>query len=62
MSHVTVAPITWKVERLMCDCGGEFKHMHNVKYSEKPYVHACDKCRLVENTEFSYPKTVWVEN
>lgn len=61
MSTIQTHPITWVVEQLLCDCGGKFKHMHSVKYSEKPYVHACDKCGVVENTEAVYPKTVWNE-
>lgn len=45
----------------MCDCGGEFKHTLNTKYSNTPYVHVCEKCNSVENTADVYPKTVWVE-
>ena len=45
----------------MCDCGGEFKHMHSVKYVEKPFIHACDKCSLMEDTVVVYPRTVWRE-
>jgi hypothetical protein len=61
MSTVQNAPITWVVEHLMCDCGGEFKHMHSVKYVEKPFIHACDKCSLMEDTVAVYPRTVWRE-
>ena len=60
MSHVTVAPITWKVERLMCDCGGEYQHKFSVKYKAKPFTHVCNECNAVEETEDIYPKTVWV--
>ena len=61
MSSIKTAPITWTVQRLMCDCGGEFKHTLNTKYSNTPYVHVCEKCNSVENTADVYPKTVWVE-
>ena len=61
MSNVTVSPITWVVERLMCDCGGEFQHKFSVKYKDKPFTHVCDKCSLVEETVDVYPKPVWVE-
>ena len=61
MSSIKTSPVTWVVEKLMCDCGGMFKHMHSVKYVQKPFVHACDKCSVVENTEFIYPRTVWSE-
>ena len=61
MSTVQNAPITWVVERLMCDCSGEFKLMHSVKYVEKPFIHACDKCSLMEDTVVVYPRTVWRE-
>ena len=62
MSTVKTAPITWSVQRLMCDCGGEFQHTLNIKYSQTPYVHVCDKCSVVENTANIYPKTVWEES
>jgi hypothetical protein len=61
VSHVTVAPIKWKVERLMCDCGGEYQHKFSVKYKVKPFMHVCDKCSSIEETADVYPKTVWVE-
>jgi len=55
------APITWHVDRLMCDCGGEFKHTINISYAEKPFGHVCDKCSALEATEYVYPRTVWEE-
>ena len=61
MSSIKTVPITWKVERLMCDCGGEYQHKFSVKYKAKPFTHVCDKCGLVEETVDIYPKTVWVE-
>ena len=61
MSVIKTTPVTWVLERLMCDCGGEFCHMHSVKYADKPFIHACDKCSLVENTTSIYPKTTYKE-
>ena len=61
MSTIKTSPVTWVVEKLMCDCGGEFCHVHSVKYVQKPFVHACDKCSVVEDREFIYPRTVWRE-
>jgi hypothetical protein len=60
-SSVKTTPITWTVQRLMCDCGGEFVAMFTHKYSDTPYMHVCNKCNATENTEYSYPKTVWGE-
>jgi hypothetical protein len=49
------------VERLMCDCGGEFQHKFSVKYKTNPFTHVCDKCNAIEETDAIYPKTVWSE-
>ena len=59
MSFVKINPITWRVHRLLCDCGGEFQHMFNISYAEKPRTHVCNKCSAVENHEHVYPRTVW---
>ena len=61
MTRTTEAPITWKVQRLLCECGGEMTHRLNIKYADKPFVHACTKCGAQENTEYVYPRTVWEE-
>jgi hypothetical protein len=61
MSTKTETPIVWKVQRLMCDCGGEFAHALNIKYADKPFAHACNKCGAHENHEHIYPHTVWEE-
>ena len=61
MSNIRTRPIEWTVDRLMCDCGGEFKHMFNISYADKPFTHVCEKCRAVEDTDAIYPKTVWRE-
>jgi len=61
MISIKSAPITWHVDRLMCDCGGEFKHTINISYAEKPFGHVCDKCNALEATEYIYPRTVWEE-
>lgn len=62
MSSIKTAPITWNVERLMCDCGGEFQHKFSVKYKAKPFTHVCGRCNSIEDTDAIYPKTVWAEN
>jgi hypothetical protein len=61
MSFITTKPIEWQVHRLMCECGGEFKHVMNINYADKPFAHACDQCGLQDNTVNVYPKTVWEE-
>lgn len=61
MSYVKVNPISWRVHRLLCDCGGVFEHMFNIKYAEKPFTHVCNKCGACEYHEFTYPRTVWEE-
>ena len=62
MTSIKTAPITWHVDRLMCECGGEFKHTVNISYAEKPFGHVCEKCSAFEATEYIYPRTVWVES
>ena len=61
MIYTTEAPIKWTVQRLMCDCGGELEHKLNIKYADKPFLHACNKCGVQENKEHVYPRTVWEE-
>ena len=61
MSTIKTSPVTWVVERLMCDCGGEFQHKFSVKYKTNPFTHVCDKCNAIEDTDAIYPKTVWRE-
>ena len=61
MSSIKTSPVTWKVERLRCDCGGEFRHKFSVKYKANPFTHVCDKCNAIEETDSIYPKTVWEE-
>ena len=61
MSSIKTLPITWTVQRLMCDCGGEFQHKFSVKYKAKPFTHVCDKCNAVYEMESIYPKQVWEE-
>ncbi len=58
---IKTAPITWTVQRLMCDCGGEYQHKFSIKYKATPFMHVCDKCNSVKEMEDVYPKTVWVE-
>lgn len=60
-STVKTTPVVWNVQRLMCDCGGEFHHTLNTKYSSTPYLHVCDKCNAAESKADVYPKTVWEE-
>ena len=61
MSHLKESTITWRVQRLLCECGGEFEHKFNVSYADKPRTHVCNKCSAVENVEHVYPRTVWEE-
>jgi hypothetical protein len=61
MTSIRSTPITWHVDRLMCECGGEFKHTVNISYADKPFGHVCEKCSAFEATEYIYPRTVWVE-
>jgi len=59
MSFVKINPITWRVHRLKCDCGGEFEHKFSVKYQPKPFTHVCNKCSVTENHEHIYPRALW---
>lgn len=59
MSFVKINPITWRVHRLKCDCGGEFEHKFSVKYQPKPFTHVRNKCDAIEDHEYVYPRTVW---
>jgi hypothetical protein len=61
MSYIKETPIQWKVQRLMCGCGGEFEHKLNVKYANEPFLHACNQCGEQANKEHVYPRTVWGE-
>jgi len=59
MSFIKINPITWRIHRLKCDCGGEFEHKFNVSYAEKPRTHVCNRCDAIEDHEYVYPRTVW---
>lgn len=59
MSTIVETPIVWRAQRLICECGGEYEHRLNIKYADKPFVHACNKCGAQENTKHVYPRTVW---
>lgn len=61
MSTIKEAPIQWKVQRLMCDCGGEFTIRFTVKDRPRPYTHVCSGCSALQDLEIQYPKTVWEE-
>jgi hypothetical protein len=61
MSSIKTVPVTWTVQRLMCDCGGEFQHKFSIKYKAKPFVHVCDRCNATEDTESIYPMTTYQE-
>lgn len=61
MSEVWIQkdPINWTVHTLRCKCGGEMEHKVNIKYAEKPFLHACNQCGVSEQMEHVYPRTVW---
>ena len=61
MSSIKTVPVTWTVQRLMCDCGGEFQHKFSIKYKAKPFTHVCDKCNSIEEMESIYPMTIYQE-
>ena len=60
-SKVLPFPIVWDVERLMCECGGEFEHTLNTKNVDLPHLHVCNNCTMVEDTAVIYPHPVWRE-
>jgi len=61
MISIKESPIKWRVQRMMCSCGGEFEHKFNVSYADLPHTHVCNKCFAIENAGSIYPKTVWDE-
>ena len=61
MSTIKESNIKWTVQRLMCECGGEFEHKFNISYADLPFTHVCNKCNVIENTDKVYPNTVWQE-
>ena len=61
MSTIKESNIKWVVQRLMCECGGEFEHKFNVNYADLPFAHVCNKCDVMEKTDKVYPSTVWEE-
>ena len=62
MATVTKTPIAWNLERLICECGGEFKSTGIVLDSYPPqYPLRCDKCRAGETRDERYPRVAWDE-
>ena len=59
MSKIKENKIDWLVQRLLCECGGEFEHKFSVNYAPLPFTHVCSKCSVVEEAEYIYPRTVW---
>lgn len=60
-SKVLTLPVVWDVERLLCDCGGEFEYTLNTKNIALPHLHVCNKCSAAEDTAVIYPHPVWRE-
>jgi hypothetical protein len=61
MITIKETPVTWRVQRMMCECGGEFEHKFNISYADSPHTHVCNKCFAVENAGHIYPRTIWTE-
>ena len=60
MSEVKRTPVTWFLERLMCECGGEFRSTGMILTSNPcQYSMQCDKCGAGETRYENYPRVMW---
>lgn len=62
MPTITKTPVTWNLERLICECGGEMMRFGPTLMSYPPqYVMWCGKCGAQETRYESYPRVMWEE-
>ena len=55
-------PVTWFLERMYCECGGEVKATGIVHMTYPPkYPHKCEKCDYGVSMADSYPRVQWAK-
>lgn len=59
---ISRTPVTWFLERLFCDCGGEMKSTGMVLTSNPyQYPHKCSNCDFGATLHESYPRVMYEE-